>query len=578
MHIDIVPNRNSPPAVLLRETYREDGKVKKRTIANLSRLPAEVVQGLRTLLKGGTAIPREQDAIVIERSLPHGHVAAVLGTLRKIGLDHALGPVGDRRRELVIAMIVARLTDTGSKLSTARALDPETASSSLGAVLDLGAVDEAELYDALDWLVERQPAIEAELAKKHLKDGTLVLYDVTSSYLEGCKCPLAQRGYSRDGKKGSLQIVYGVLCAPDGCPVAVEVFDGNVGDPKTLSEQIVKLKERFGLTRVVLVGDRGMITEARIKEDLEPAGLDWISALRAPAVRELMDEGTIQMSLFDTRDMATVTSPEYPDERLIVCRNPLLAEERARKREALLSATERDLERVQKAVTRSRAPLRGADQIGIKVGEVLNKHKMKKHFETEITDTSFEFHRKLDAIAEEARLDGFYVVRTSVAEEAIDDTETVRAYKSLSRVERVFRTVKGVDIQVRPIYHWLESRVRAHVFLCMLSYYVEWHMRQRLAPMLYQDADPKAAEASRDSVVAPATTSQAAQAKVATGVSDVGTPVHSFRSLLADLATIARNTVSTAVAPAHRFTILTRPSTIQRKALELLGLKSDCTQ
>lgn len=346
MHIDIVPNRNSPPAVLLRESYREGRKVKKRTLANLSCLADEVVQGLKVLLKGGTAIPADQEAIVIERSLPHGHVAATLGTLRAIGLDRLLGPAGNRCRDLAIAMIVARLTDTGSKLSTARALDPATATSSLGAVLGLGSVDEAELYAALDWLLERQPAVEAALAKKHLQDGTLVLYDVSSSYVEGRKCPLAQRGYSRDDKKGSLQIVYGLLCAPDGCPVAIEVFKGNVGDPKTVADQIVKLKERFGLSRVVLVGDRGMITETRIAEDLKPAGIDWITALRAPAIRALMDEGAIQMSLFDWRDMAAVTSAEFPGERLIVCRNPMLAEERARKREDLLRATEQDLETV----------------------------------------------------------------------------------------------------------------------------------------------------------------------------------------------------------------------------------------
>jgi len=578
MHIDIVPNRNSPPAVLLRESYREGGKVKKRTLANLSCLPDEVVQGLKVLLKGGTAIPADQKAIVIERSLPHGHVAATLGTVRLTGLDRVLGPAGNRCRDLVIAMIVARLTDTGSKLSTARSLDPATATSSLGAVLGLGSVDEGELYTALDWLLERQPAVEAALAKKHLQDGTLVLYDVSSSYVEGRKCPLAQRGYSRDDKKGSLQIVYGLLCAPDGCPVAVEVFDGNVGDPKTVADQIVKLKERFGLSRVVLVGDRGMITETRITEDLKPAGIDWITALRAPAIRALMGEGAIQMSLFDWRDMAAVTSAEFPGERLIVCRNPLLAEERARKREDLLRATEADLETVQRAVMRTRAPLRGAAAIGLKVGAVLNAYKVGKHFETEITDAGFSFRRKADAIAEEARLDGFYVIRTSVPEETLDDTGTVRAYKSLAKVERAFRTLKGVDLQVRPIHHWLEPRVRAHVFLCMLSYYVEWHMRRRLAPMLFHDADPAAAEAERDSIVAPAVPSPSAQAKVRTGTSDVGTPVMSFRSVLADLATIARNTVFTALAPDHRFTITTRPTAIQRQAFDLLGVSPDCSQ
>ena len=578
MYIDVVKNRTSPPAVLLRESVREGGKVKKVTLANLSCLPGEVVEGLRVLLKGGTAVPPGQEAVVIERSLPHGHVAAVLGTLRAIGLDRILGPTGNRCRDLAIAMIVARLTDTGSKLSTARTLDPATATSSLGAELGLGSVSEAELYTALDWLLERQPAVETALAKRHLQDGTLVLYDVSSSYVEGRKCPLARHGYSRDGKKGTLQIVYGLLCAPDGCPVAVEVFDGNTGDPKTLADQIAKLKERFGLTRVVLVGDRGMITDARIADELRPAGLDWITALRAPAVRALRDEGAIQMSLFDDRDMAAVTSPDFPGERLVLCRNPLLAEERRRKREGLLQATERDLEKVAKAVARARAPLRGAAEIGLRVGAVVNKFKMAKHFTTEISDTGFAFHRNTEAIAEEASLDGFYAVRTSLPAETLDDRATVRAYKSLSRVERAFRSLKGVDLQVRPIHHWLEGRVRAHVFLCMLAYYVEWHMRQRLAPMLYQDADPAAADAARASIVAPAARSPAAQSKVTTGVSDVGTPLHSFPSLLADLATITRNTAYTALAPKHRFTLTTRPTPIQRQAFDLLAIPADRTQ
>ena len=338
------------------------------------------------------------------------------------------------------------------------------------------------------WLV-RQPAVETILASRHLKNGTLVLYDVSSSYMEGRCCPLAKRGYSRDGRKGTLQIVYGLLCAPDGCPVAIEVFDGNTGDPNTLAPQIEKLKQRFGLDHVVLVGDRGMITQARITEDIKSAGLDWISSLRAPAIKELLASGALQLTLFDQRDMASITSPDFPGERLIVCRNPDLAAERTRKREELLAATEKDLARIKTAVGRKRDPLRGAAEIALKVGEVLNTHKMRKHFDLDITDAAFSFARKTEAIAAEAATDGIYVVRTSLDQATLGDAETVRSYKSLSLVERAWRCIKTVDLHVRPVYHWLADRVRAHVFLCMLAYYLEWHMRQRLAPMLFDDTD-----------------------------------------------------------------------------------------
>jgi hypothetical protein len=382
MYIEAVPNRDSPPAILLRESYREAGKVKKRTLLNLSDWPHERIAGFKALLKGGTVIPQDQDAITIIRSLPHGHVDAVLGTARKIGLDRLLGPDGNRCRDLTLALVVSRILDPGSKLAAARALSPDTATSSLGEQLALGVVDEDELYSALDWLAVRQPAIEAALAKRHFTGGTLVLYDVSSSYLEGRCCPLAQFGYSRDGKRGKLQIVYGLLCAPDGCPVAIEVFAGSTADPTTLTSQVTKLKERFGLDHVVLVGDRGMITQARISEDLKAAGLDWITALRAPAIKALRDGGALQMSLFDDRDMAGITSPEFPGERLIVCRNRTLA------------ATERDLARIAAAVARKRQPLRGKAEIGLEIGAVLDKHKMAKHFALDITDTRFSFARK----------------------------------------------------------------------------------------------------------------------------------------------------------------------------------------
>lgn len=576
MYIEAVPNRNSPPAILLRESYRQDGKVRKRTLCNLSDWPAAHVEGLRGVLKGGTVIAAERDAFTVTRSLPHGHVAAALGTARRIGLDRVLGPDGNRCRDLVLALLVGRILEPASKLAAARALSPATAASSLGEGLGLGEVDEDELYTALDWLLQRQPAIETALAKRHLINGTLVLYDVSSSYMEGRCCPLAKRGYSRDGRKGTLQITYGLLCAADGCPVAIEVFEGNTADPSTLASQVEKLKQRFRLDHVVLVGDRGMITQARITEDIKAAGLDWITALRAPAIRTLLETGALQLSLFDQRDMASITAPEFPGERLVVCRNPDLAAERARKREDLLAATERDLARIQAAVTRKRDPLRGTTEIALAVGAVINKHKMAKHFDLDIADAAFSFARKTLEIAAEAATDGVYVVRTSLPAETLGDAAAVRSYKSLALVERAFRCIKTVDLQVRPVRHWLANRVRAHVFLCMLAYHLEWHMRQRLAPMLFDDTDKQAAEALRESVVAQAQRSPAAVTKQTTGLTEDGLPVHSFRSLLADLATLARNTITTAITPDYPLTVVTRPTAIQQKAFDLLGVR--CSQ
>ena len=582
-YIEAVPNRGSPPAILLRESYRDGGRVRKRTLLNLTDWPGDRVVGLRALLKGGTVVPAGQAALTVTRSLPHGHVAAVLGTLRQIGLDHLLGPEGLRCRDLVLALIVSRILAPTSKLATAKALDPATAASSLGAVLGLGPVDEAELSSALDWLLTRQPAIETALAKRHLRGGLLVLYDVSSSDVEGRCCALARLGCSRDGKQGKLQIVYGLLCTADGCPVAIEVFAGDVADPKTLGTQIAQLEQRFDLTHVVLVGATkasgwGLITQARIDEDLKPAGLDWISALRAPAIRALVEGGARQLSLFDQRDLAAITVPEFPGERLIVCRNPDLARERTRKREALLAATERDLAAIAAAVARQRRPLRGAAAIGLKVGGVRDRHNMAKHFELTITDDRFSFARKTAAITAEAALDGLYVVRTSLPAETLDDTGTVRAYTSLAAVERAFRGLKTVDLQVRPIYPWLAHRGRAHLFLCMLAYHVEWHLRARLAPMLDDDADKAAAAAARASIVAKAQRSPAAIAKQATGRAADGLPVHSFQSLLAALATLTRNTMLSALAPERPFTLTARPTPLQQKAFDLLGLAPAHTQ
>ena len=566
MYVTKVPNRSSPPAVLLRESYRDDGKVKTRTLANLSDWPEAKVEALRRVLKGDTAIV-SRDAFRIERSLPHGHAAAVLGMARKFKLDKLLPQ--SRLGKLALAMIVARVIEPAAKLATARQLSEATAAHSLGAVLELGAVDEDELYAALDLMGEAQSKIEAALAKRHLRDGCLVLYDLTSSYLEGRRCELGRFGYSRDGKPDKLQIVFGLICAADGCPIAVEVFDGNAADPSTLAAQVAKLKKRFGLSRVVLVGDRGMITEARIEEDLIPAGLDWLTALRAPAIQALAaDDGPLQLSFFDERDMAEITSPDYPRERLIVCRNKALAAERARKREELLAATDADLARIKAGVERERQPLRGADKIGLRAGAVLGKRKMAKHFELTITDTAFSFARNKALIQKEAALDGFYVLRTSVPADRLDTAAVVSAYKSLAHVERAFRSVKTVDLEVRPIHHRLAQRVRAHVFLCMLAYYLVWHMRKALAPLLFEDHDKENAAIERPSPVAPAKVSAAAKAKAASRKTADGGPVHSFRTLLQDLATLTRNTVRLGDAPPA--IMLASPTPVQQEVFAKL--------
>src|ERR1700720_3657975 len=543
MYIESVPNRSSPPAILLRESFRENGRVRKRTLANLSDWPTTLVEGFRTLLKGGVAVAEQ--GIAIRRALPHGHAAAVLGTTRAIGLDRLLGTPTDKRlAPLTIALIASRLVSPASKLATARDLAADTACSSLGRLLRLRGGDEVEPYRALDWLGARQAAIEGALARRHLKDGALVLYDVSSSWLEGRCCELARFGYSRDGKKGKLQIVYGLLCAADGCPVAVEVFEGNTADPMTLSAQIDKLKERFGLSRVVLVGDRGMITSARIRDELRPAGLDWITALRAPQIRALLDAGAFQLSLFDERDLAEITTPEFPGERLVVCRTPLLAAERARRREDLLRATEAALRKLADQIARGSGPA-GQDKIARAVGRIENRYKLAKLFDIAIAEDGFTFRRNPARVADEARLDGFYVIRTSVENNVLAANNVVGAYKSLARVERAFRSLKTVDLHLRPIHHWLAPRGRAHVFLCMLACHVEWHMRERLKPILFDDEDPAAAARERPSIVAPAQPSPAALRKRASKLAANGLPVHSFQSPLRDLATCTLNEMTT---------------------------------
>jgi transposase len=580
MFIETVPNRGSPAAVLLRESYRdEQGRSQKRTLANLSQLPREVIDALKALLKGGTMIGTGPGELEIERALPHGHVAAALGTIRKIALDRlilstAKDAASRRHCDLIVAMMVDRLVEARSKLGFVRAVDDETAASSLGAVLRLDQVKEREAYEALDWLLERQVRIENGLARRHLQDGVLVLYDVSSSYFEGRRCPLAHYGHSRDHRDDRLQIVYGLLCTREGLPLAVEVFDGNTADPATLSAQVEKLKDRFAISRLVLVGDRGMITSARIRDDLKPAGLDWITCLRAPAIQALATEnGPLQLSLFDDRDLAEISAPDmFPGERLIVCRNRDLAAERTRKREELLAGTERELTRLQEQIGRRNARLKSAAEIGMAVGAVIDKRKMAKHFAIDIRDGHLSFKRRVDQIEAEARLDGIYVIRTSMPAEHLDATETVQAYKDLSRVERAFRSLKTVDLEIRPIRHWMAQRVRAHVFLCMLAYHVEWHLRDALAPLLFHDTDLEAARAERTSPVAKTEPSEAVKAKKATKRSADGQRVMSFADLVAHLGTSTRNTVRVPARPKHRVTLYSKPTPLQEAAFRLLDI------
>jgi transposase len=493
--------------------------------------------------------------------------------LRQLQLDSILDPVHSRERELVIAMIVARIIEPASKLATARGLHADTLHHSLGEVLQLDSADETELYQAMDWLLPRQARIEKQLAQRQLSNGGLVLYDLTSTYFEGRHCPLAKLGHSRDDKSGKPQVVFGLLTNAAGCPVAVEIFEGNTGDPKTLATQVKKLRERFGLSAVVLVGDRGMITSARIRQDLPAScGIQWISALRASQIQKLATGGHLQMSLFDKTDLIEIVHPDFPGERLIACFNPLLAEERARKRPELLTATEKQLEKIAAATRRSKRPLRGKQNIGLRAGKVLNRYKMGKHFQLRIEEDSFHYQRKTANIEREENLDGIYVIRTSLRKEALSSEQVVASYKSLSGVERAFRSLKTVDLHVRPIHHRLPDRVRAHILLCMLAYYVEWHMRQRLAPILFDDDDKLQAQAARKSIVAPAQRSASAKLKALTKQTSEGTRVHSFQTLLGDLATIVKNRIQPTDQNIAAFDMLTQPTKIQQGAFELLGV------
>ena len=575
--VDVIPNRSSPPAILLREAWREGPRIRRRTIANLSKMPPAMVDAIRAMLKGGVVFASIDEAVTIRRALPHGHVAAVLGTLRALGMSRILDRKGGRMRDLATGAIVARLLDPGSKLACARALSPETASSSLGRVLGLGPVTGNEMLEMLDWLGSRQPFIERSLANRHLRGGnTLVLYDVTSSFLEGECCPLAAFGHSRDGRTGRKQITFGLLCAGDGCPVAVEVFSGKTGDPSTLAVQVDKLRSRFGISRVALVGDRGMVTTSRIREDLEPSGLDWISALRNVDIRRLLRSGGGDAPLVPEAlladAVAEISSPDFPGERLMVCLNPRLRAERSRKREDLLQATQAELGRIAGLAVRSRPGPALRDRINRALGRTANRRKVARLFDIETGNDGMRWSRNEERIAAEARLDGIYVIRTSLDADAIGAAEAVEAYKSLSQVERAFRLMKTSRLEVRPVHVYSAGRVRAHVFLCMLALYVEWHLRRRLAPLLYGEDDPQGARALRNSPVQKALVSESARKKAATKRTAEGFPVHGMTTLLADLATLTLNEVMLPKSPDHVFEMLAQPTPLQRRALELLEI------
>lgn len=573
MYVAVVPNRSSPPATLLRESFRENGKVHNRTIANLSHWPAEKVEALRQLLKGNyQGVPDLPSAFAITRSLPHGHVAAVLATMRHLQLDLVLDAQSSRERDCALALIAARILDPASKLATSRCLRPETCHHTLGQELQLGTINEDDLYAAMDWLVTRQASIETTLARRHLREGTLVLYDLTSTYFEGHHCPLARYGHSRDERSSNPQIVFGILSSSDGCPVAVEVFEGNTGDPKTVATQVAKLRQRFHLQRVILVGDRGMLTEKRIVEDLRPhQGLEWVTALRAPQIQKLVAEGAVQLSFFDEHDLAEVSQhPDYPGERLIFCRNPLLAAERERKRGELLAVAEKKMREIEAATRRKRQPLRRAENISYRVGKVLGASKVAKYFRWEITPQGLRWERDQERIERDAVLDGIYVLRTSVSEQLLDTRQTVLAYKRLAHVERSFRSLKSVDLRVRPIFHHAADRVRAHVFAAMLSYYVEWHMRQALAPVLFDDEQRGD---YRPSPVAPAKRSPEARAKARSRRTEDNWPVQSFQDWLKDLGTIVKNRIEPRLRSLPAFEITTRPNPPQQYALDLLRVK-----
>ena len=563
MHIHIIPNRASPPAVLLRESYRQGDRVRKRTLANLSSLPMDQVEAIRRILKGERLVSSEA-LFEVSASPHHGDVQAVRLAMKRLGFDSLIASRPCRERDLAVAMVVARILEPHSKLATTRWWHTTT----LAEDLHVADADEEDLYKAMDWLFERQPKIEKKLAARHLDPDSLVLYDLTSSYFEGTCCPLAALGHSRDGKKGKLQVNYGVLTNSGGCPVSVSVYAGNTGDAKTVMPQIRMVKDEFGIKNLVLVGDRGMIGQKLIDQLREQEPIDWITALKTGQIRTLMEQGAIQMSFFDERNLLELTHEDYPGERLVVCRNPMMAERRARTRQSLLEATVEELQKVERMVVRGK--LKGEGEIGVRVGRVVNKYKVAKLFNLEIGEKSFAFQLIEDNIAAEAALDGFYVIRTSLPKKRLDAADTVRSYKLLSNVERAFRCLKTIDLKVRPIHHHLEDRVRVHIFLCMLAYYVEWHMLEAWRELLFSDEDQEAKQ-TRDPV-APAERSEAALRKAHTHRLEDGTEAQSFRTLLRNLSTIVRNVCRRKQAPNDEgsFTITTTPNERQQRALDLI--------
>jgi len=567
MYIETVPNRNSPPAILLRESYRKDGKVVKRTLANLTKWPGHIVEGLRHLLKG-TPLVSPDTLFEIKASTPHGHVAAVLGTIRRLALDKTISSASCRKRDLVLAMISERLLHPCSKLATTRLWHTTTLAEELG----VGDADENELYEAMDWLLERKDRIEDALARHHLEDGAMVLYDISSSYYEGSTCSLARYGHNRDKKEGRRIIVYGLLTDEHGCPVAVDVYPGNTGDPTTVADQVEKIRGRFGLKNVILVGDRGMLTQTNIDKIKEAPGMGWITALRSAAIRKLLSEGTLQLSLFDKQNLAEIRSPDFPGERLVACFNPLLQQDRRRTREELIEATQKNLLRVSKEIARhTKNPLSDKD-IGLRVGKVINAYKVAKHFRVHIKEGALTWELVQTSIDAEAQLDGIYVIRTNESAERLSGEDAVRNYKRLTQVEFAFRSLKSLDLLVRPIRHRVEDRVRAHIFICMLAYYIQWHMRQDLKELLFDDEELGEDRSSRDPVK-PATPSLSAAVKKKNKQNRNGMKVHSFTTLIADLGTLCRNRCRTKNNPdAPGFSILTNVTQMQEKALKLLGV------
>lgn len=564
MHINVIPNRGAAPTILLRESFRDGTKVCKRTLANLSALSAAQVQMIRGALRGDVLQAVEKTFEVIA-SPAHGHVQAVFLAMQRLGFASVLASKPSRERDLVLAMVASRIICPATKLATTRLWGVSTLAQEFG----VNGADEDELYAAMDWLLAGQDRIQKKLAARHLKEDSLVLYDLSSSYFEGVQCPLAKLGYSRDGKRGTLQVNYGLLTDDRGCPVAISVYEGNTSDSTTFVPQVKRLREEFGIASMVMVGDRGMISQKAIDEMSKDTDVAWITALRSSSIGTLVEQGHLQMGLFDERNLLEISSPDFPGERLVACRNPELAKLRVHTRNDLLLATEKELEKIKLRV--ESAKLVGKDKIGVAAGKVVNRYKVSKHFELTITDDALSFARLQDSIAAEAALDGLYIIRTSVQAQRMDAPTCVRTYKSLAQVERAFRSIKTMDLKVRPIHHHLENRVRAHIFLCMLAYYVEWHMREAWRELMFSDED-QAAKLIRDPV-APAQRSDEAMKKVQSRTLDDGTPVHSFQTLMATLAGIVRNTCRTPSgrADAPTFEITTTPNPQQKRALELIG-------